>query len=351
VSTTVTTVTGPIGADELGITLTHEHVLNDASSWAHRTSSVGWDPEDFAQRPVTEDILWDLKHDPFGNLDNCRLDDLDLACEEVARYAALGGRTIIDTTSLGSGRDLRALREVSERTGVQIVAGTGFYLEGAHPPEAQGMGPDEVAERILRDVAEGEHGIRPGIIGEIGVSADFTDAERTSLYGALLAQLECGLPIEVHLPAWFRRGGEVLDLAEEVGVDLAKVVLCHMGPSGGDYAYQEALLQRGAWVQYDMIGMEVFYADQGVQCPSDEDNARWLARLVREGYGDQLLISQDIFLKSLLRRHGGPGYGHILQYFVPRLLRHGLTRADVDRLLVDNPRTLFEGRAPDTPSY
>lgn len=344
---TVTTVTGPVPVAELGITLTHEHVLNDATSWAHRTPSLGWDPDDFARRPVSQDILWDLRQDPFGNLDNCRLDDLDLACAEIDRYAALGGRTIIDTTSLGAGRDLRALREVSERTGIQIVAGTGFYLEGAHPPEVAGMGPDQVAERILRDIDEGEDGIRPGIIGEIGVSADFTPAERTSLYGALLAQLESGLPIEVHLPGWFRRGGEVLDLAEEVGVDPAKVVLCHMGPSGGDNAYQEELLQRGAWVQYDMIGMEVFYADQGVQCPSDEDNARWLTRLVREGYGDQLLISHDVFLKSLLRHHGGPGYGHILQYFVPRLLRHGLTREEVDRLLVANPRALFEGWTPD----
>jgi len=91
-----------------------------------------------------------------------------------------------------------------------------------------------------------------------------------------------------------------------------------------------------------MIGMEVFYADQGVQCPSDEQNALWLCRLAERGHLDQLLVSQDIFLKSLLRHYGGPGYAHILQYFVPRLLRLGMAERDIDHLLVDNPRAIFD---------
>ncbi|MFZ5870643.1 MAG: phosphotriesterase family protein [Actinomycetota bacterium] len=339
------TVTGPVDSSELGVTLTHEHVLNDVTSWAHTTSSRGWDPQVFAEHPVTEDILWDLRQDPFGNLDNCRLDGLDDAVEEIARFAALGGRTIVETSGLGAGRDLAGLAEVSRRSGVRIIAGTGYYLESSHPAEVAGMNREEIARRIVDDVRTGEDGVRPGIIGEIGVSADFTEAERRSLEGALLAQAETGLPVQVHLPAWFRLGHQVLDTAERLGVLAERIVLCHMGPSGDDLDYQEQLLARGAWVQYDMIGMEVFYADQGVQCPSDEQNAAWLARLVERGHLDQVLISQDIFLKSLLRRHGGPGYGHILQYFVPRLHRHGLDESVTDRLLVDNPRALFEGRA------
>jgi phosphotriesterase-related protein len=340
--TQVMSVLGPVDSTDLGITLTHEHLVNDASSWSHRTSSVGWDPDDFAARPVTEDILWDLKHDPFGNLDNCRLADVDLAVEEVERYVGLGGRTILEATGLEAGRDLRALREISERTGTTIVAGTGFYLDAAQPEHVRGLRPEQIAELILVDLAEGEHGIRPGFIGEIGVGEPFTAQEEASLRGAFLAQREARLPVQVHLPGWFRTGERVLDIAEEHGVDPAHVVLCHMGPSGEDWGYQERLLRRGARVQYDMIGMEVFYADQGVQCPSDEENARRLVTLIERGYGAQLLISQDIFLKSLLRRHGGPGYGHILQYFVPRLRRLGLDDDGVTQLVVDNPRALFE---------
>lgn len=339
--TTVQTVRGPVPVDDLGITLSHEHLLNDVSSWWTRSESAGLDPDEFADAPLSEELLWDLRQDPFGNRANLALDDEDVACDELARFTALGGATVVEATGWGIGRDLAGLRRVSERTGVHIVAGTGFYLEASHPVDVVALGADGVTERILADLREGEDGVRPGIIGEIGVSADFTAAEQVSLRGALAAQVETGLPVQVHLPGWLRLAPTVLDHVESVGADPTKVVLCHMGPSGEDLDYQRAVLDRGAWVQFDMLGMEVYYADQGVQCPSDEQNAAHLARLVEHGYADQLLLSQDVFVKSLLRRHGGPGYAHILQYFAPRLRRHGLDEAQVLALMTDNPRCLF----------
>jgi phosphotriesterase-related protein len=340
---TVQTVRGPVAVEDLGITLTHEHLLNDVSSWWTRSTSTGLDPDEFAAAQVSVQLLWDLRQDPFGNRDNLALDDVDVASEELARFTALGGGAVVETTGWGVGRDLAGLREISERTGVHVVAGTGFYLESSHPVDVVALGADGVTERILADLRDGEDGVRPGIIGEIGVGADFTPPEQVSLRGALAAQAETGLPVQVHLPGWFRLGHTVLDLVEAVGADPAKVVLCHMGPSGEDLDYQRAVLDRGAWVQYDMLGMEVYYADQGVQCPSDDQNAAHLARLVHLGYGNRLLLSQDVFVKSLLRRHGGPGYAHLLQYFAPRLRRHGLDEAQVLSLLTDNPRRLFGG--------
>ena len=340
--TMVTTVRGPVAAADLGICLTHEHVLNDVTSWWHPTSSIGLDPEAFAHKKVGIEDVWDLKHDPFGNLDNCRLDDLELAIEEVARFAALGGRTLVDATGLGTGRNLAALRSVSEQTGVNIIAGTGFYLEASHPSFVATSTADQLAELIITDIRVGEAGIRPGIIGEIGVSDRFTAEERKSLVAACLAQRETGLPMQIHLPGWFRLGHQVLDLVEAQGVDPRSVVLCHMNPSGADQAYQRGLIGRGAWVQYDMIGSELFYADQGVQCTSDEEDAQHVAELVDAGVGQRVLLSSDIFLKSLLRRYGGPGYGHVLQYFVPRLRRYGLDAEAIQQLLVHNPRSLFE---------
>ena len=339
---TVTSVQGPISVAELGVTLTHEHVINDVTSWSHPTSSLGWDADDLRHRPVSEDILWDLRLDPFANLDNCRLDDVSLAVEEVGRFAEFGGRTILEATGLGIGRDLAALRQVSEKSGVQIVAGTGYYLDSAMPAEVRNWTSDQFAERILADLSEGEDGIRAGFIGEIGVGQHFTSVEQRSLRGALAAQRETGLPVQIHLPAWFRWGERVVDSVEAEGVDPGAVVLCHMGPSGDDLDYQRRLLDRGVWLQYDMIGMEVYFADQNVQCPHDEQNAAWLTRLIELGYLYQLLISQDIFLKSLLRVHGGPGYAHLLQYFLPRLRRHGPSATDLRQLVINNPRRLFE---------
>lgn len=343
-ATTVQTVRGPVALDDLGITLSHEHLLNDVSSWWTPSTSTGLDAGEFAAAPVSEGVLWELRQDPFGNRANLALDDIEVASEELTRFAVLGGGTVIETTSWGIGRDLAGLKAISERTGVHVVAGTGFYLEGSHPLDVVALGEDGVTDRILADLREGEEGVRPGIIGEIGVSATFTHAEQVSLRGALAAQAETGLPVQVHLPGWFRMAGTVLDMVESVGADATKVVLCHMGPSGEDLDYQRSVMDRGAWVQYDMLGMEVYYADQGVQCPSDDQNAAHLARLVEHGYGPQVLLSQDIFVKSLLRRHGGPGYAHLLQYFVPRLRRHGLDEVQLTSLTIDNPRRLFGGR-------
>lgn len=338
----IQSVTGPVDSADLGVCLSHEHVVNDVRSWWAPTTQKGVDPEWFRDETVSERILWELRNDPFGNLDNCHMDDLDLAIEELSRYRTLGGVSVLEATSVSIGRSLPALKKASEATGLTIIAGTGFYLDSSMPDEVKAMSADAMLDALRKDFAEGESGIRPGFIGEIGVSSDFTPAERRSLEAAARLQVETGVPIQVHLPGWFRLGHEVLDLVESHGVDPNVVVLCHMGPSGSDQPYQQSLAARGAYIQYDMVGMEVFYADQGVQCPSDDDNARAIMALVDAGYSHRVLMSQDIFIKSLLRRYGGPGFGHILQYFVPRLLRHGATTEVIDQLMVANPRHLFE---------
>ena len=64
-----------------------------------------------------------------------------------------------------------------------------------------------------------------------------------------------------------------------------------MNPSGEDFAYQTALAERGAWLEYDMIGMDFFYADQQAQSPSDEENARAIGRLRDAGLLGNVLIS------------------------------------------------------------
>ena len=335
------TVTGPIDPDDLGITLMHEHVFIDASSWWRGPESGA--SARVASGPVDVSIIGELRMDPFSNKDNCVLSDAAAAAEELGRFRDLGGRTVVDTTGIGIGRDPRALRRVSEATGLQVVMGSGFYLEGSQPGRTADMSIDDIADEIVRDASDGVDGsgVRSGIIGEIGVSADFSAAERKSLRGAARAQARTGLPLSVHLPGWRRHGHEVLDIVAEEGGDAHHTVLCHMNPSGGDFDYQSSVAQRGAYVEYDMVGMDYYYADQDAQSPSDEDNARNIARLVEHGCGDHVLISQDVFLKMMLTRHGGFGYGYILRHFVPRLARHGLQDEQIERLLVGNPRAVF----------
>ena len=91
----------------------------------------------------------------------------------------------------------------------------------------------------------------------------------------------------VHLPGWFRLGHRVLDIVEEEGADPRHTVLCHMNPLWHDFDYQTSLAARGAFLEYDMIGMDYFYADQQVQCPSDDEVARAIKRLIDAGLADR----------------------------------------------------------------
>ena len=240
--------------------------------------------------------------DPFVNLHNCALDDEPLAIAELGAFAREGGRTVVDPTCRGIGRDPRALARISGATGLQIIMGAGYYLASSHPPSVKAMSAEAIADEIVEEALDGVDGsgILIGLIGEIGVSSDFTADEEKSLRGAAQAQRRTGLPLMVHLPGWFRHAHRVLDTVEEEGGDVRQTVLCHMNPSGQDQDYQTSLGARGAFLEYDMIGMDYFYADQGVQCPSDDDNARAIRSLIDAGFLDRILLSHDVFLKMML---------------------------------------------------
>jgi phosphotriesterase-related protein len=340
----VMTVMGPIAAEALGVTLMHEHLLNDCSCWWHKPK----EPERrrLACEPVNIGIIGELRMDPFVNLDNCRLDDERLAIAELLPVADLGGRTVVDPTCSGIGRDPLAHQRIARETGLNVITGGGFYLEGSTPPRLAEMSVEAIADEIVGEALHGigDSGVKIGIIGEIGVSPGFTAIEEKSLRGAAQAQARCGLPLMIHLPAWYRYGHRVLDIIEAEGGDLRHTVLCHMNPSGRDLDYQSALAERGAFLEYDMIGMDFFYADQQAQCPSDEDNATAITALIDRGYGQRILMSQDVFLKMMLTRYGGFGYAYLQRHFIPRLRRHGVDQQTILDLMVNNPRDVFQAR-------
>ncbi|TMJ38918.1 MAG: phosphotriesterase-related protein, partial [Alphaproteobacteria bacterium] len=93
--------------------------------------------------------------------------------------------------------------------------------------------------------------------------------------------------------------------------------------------------------EYDMIGMDYWYADQQVQCPSDEDNARAIKRLIDLGFLDRILLSQDVFIKMMLTHYGGFGYAYVVTHFARRLKRHGVSDQQIATMLIDNPRRVF----------
>lgn len=337
------TVLGPVPVDDLGVTLMHEHLLVDATPWFQEPEEAT--RRSLARRLVSMDMLGALKNEPFLCKDNCQLLDEPTSIEEVSRFRQAGGQTIVDPTCRGIGRDPEALQRISRATGLHVIMGAGYYLEPSHPDHVKDMEIRDIAEEIEQDVTEGMGGVKAGIIGEIGISADFTEEEEKVLRGAARAQSNTGVPLEVHLPGWERHAGRVLDTVGEEGANLSDTILCHMNPSGEDFEYQAELAQRGAWLEYDMIGMDFYYADQEAQSPSDQQNGRALERLKEAGLLGQVLLSQDVFVKIQLTRYGGTGYAHILDYFAPRLERHhGFTEEETSQLLVENPKRVFAGK-------
>jgi len=56
------------------------------------------------------------------------LTDSEGVARELIRFRAMGGGGVVDCQPGGCGRDGRVLRALSVRTGVAVVAATGFHL-------------------------------------------------------------------------------------------------------------------------------------------------------------------------------------------------------------------------------
>jgi len=355
---TAVTVEGPVDPETLGITLPHEHVF---SSWGPEKFD---DPESayerkLAREPISLENLWYVRRNPTQHRENLRLESMEDAIEEVAQFHRAGGDTIVDVTPKGASADPERVRGVGRESGVTFVHGTAFYTRESHPERVAHRDTDELTEEFVSDVTDGIGGssVRAGIIGEIGTSGEIHEREEKVLRAGARASLETGAPVSVHPPSdrdpeWppSRRALQVLDILEEEGLPLDRVVICHMDQSkwlGGSMEYQRTVLDRGAYVEFDLFGHELYFEDGEDAQPSDVDRAGYVAELVKDGYTDQLLLSQDIFLKYLLRRYGGHGYAHVLTNVLPMFDGAGVPEEAVENLLTSNPQRMLTFAKPE----
>lgn len=342
----VMTVLGPVAPAELSVTLPHEHLLLDLSCLWHP-------PRDDAraalvEAPLTPETRGPLLCDPYHSRANMTLDDLELAVHEAAYFAALGGGTIVDLSTQAIGPYPEQLATIARRTGLHIVAGTGFYVQIAHPAWVASASLEDLAAYMIRDLTEGfaGSGVRAGIIGEIGTRSPIHPDEEKVVRAAARAHHATGAAINVHLAIFAREGHRVLDiLLGEEGVDPSRIALSHLDESR-DITYQRGLAARGVYVEFDCFGSECYFDEDGLREPSDAERIEALLALLEAGYARQLLLSHDVCTKVQLRHYGGTGYDHLVRAIVPRLRRHGVDEATLRLLLVENPARLL---APSTP--
>ena len=348
------TVNGPVPPEQLGISLMHEHLFCDL-----------WREVKLDNITSNEDLALVHQKLGLGNLrfardgkpirDNYILDDEAVITEEVMEFRKIGGRTIVEVTNIGLGRNPLALQRVASATGLNIVMGAGWYQKAFHPPDMDQRTVEDLTEEIVRDVTVGvgDTGICAGIIGEIGVNGNpITSNEEKSIRATARASRITGAAISLHHGGTGRERFRVADMLAEEGADLERTIFGHSNSYCGDLGFLLELLHLGVYLQFDTLGIVGAPVARIPPFPGPEHNSSHKAaedvlvgeaipKLIEAGFEDKLLISQDVCLKVQLKHYGGTGYTFILDKFIPFLRTQGLTEEHIDKLLIKNPQRLL----------
>lgn len=320
----VNAVMGPIGADKLGKTLMHEHFI---------FGYPGFDGDR-----------------TFGAFD--REKALETCIGVAKRAQAHGVQTIVDATPNECGRNVGILRDVSEKTGLNIICATGYYYEGegASPyfkfRNALGDGPKEIYELMLKEVTEGIEGtgIRAGVIKLATSMGVITDYEKMFFKAAAKVQKETGVVIITHTQAG-TMGPEQAELLLSEGANPKKISIGHMC-GNTDIRYATKVLDQGVYVSFDRIGLENFLG-----APSDACREALTVALLALGYEDKIMFSHDtvnvmlgrpvVFPPVLEKMMANAHVGRIFEVFIPDLRKMGVTEGQIEKIMVKNPMHIF----------
>ena len=338
----ILTVLGPIEPEQAGPTLLHEHLLNVIDAMV----PVPTDPEMLRlyEQPITLENLAEIRWSRPGMLSRDNIDQgpIDLRVDELKDLHASGGRTLCEVSVIGMRGDPGELPEISRRSGIQIVAGTAFFVEALTPAEYLDWSVEQLADHLVAEHESGigTSGIRAGMIGEVGTGSPLMPFEERSLRASVLAMKRTGMGIMVHTDPWQKEGLRVVDVLEDAGADLSRVVIGHLNPTLPDVAYHRAIAERGAVLGYDLCGYDIVQSD-GRFPAYDWETADAVAQLVADGFADRIILSQDTALKTDYLRYGGWGYGHVFVRVVPLLRERGVSEEAIEAITVGTPARIL----------
>jgi len=306
----VQTVLGRIDPSVLGVTLPHEH---------------------------TQCALWHIEN-RWDYFQLARDEPVILA--ELERFRAAGGRSLVDLTLPGIGRDPAWLAGIAQASGLNIVMGSGWYRTAYYPPEAliDRRSVDDLADELVREADDGvgDTGVRPGIIGEIGTDKPWVSAAEERVHrAAARAARRTGRSITTH-SVLSPVGLAQLQVFEEEGLDPGRVVIGHSDSYPVLDHYLE-IIRRGASIEFDFLGMPF----TAVERHGESRIVELLQELLSRGHADRVLLSQDVCNDAQLSRYGGHGYTYLAERFLPRLRQAGVSDAEIDTMTIANPRRLL----------
>jgi phosphotriesterase-related protein len=320
VQKTIMTVTGPISPDRLGMTLMHEHLTFAYPGWFADDSLTPYDRD--AAEAVCLKVLDDVKK--------------------------LGVKTIVDATAADvGGRDPILLRNLSIKSGVNIIAATGLFMENLGAASyykwqstMRGRNLEEdIYELFSTEINIGIRGsgVKAGVLKVATGDPTISDYESAVFKAAVRVANETGVPIITHTEA-ATVGPAQQDLFLKLGADPGKIMIGHQNNSEAiDYALRQ-LQKPGFYLGFDRVNP--------LMSPAAEDN---IVSLMVRGYGDRIMLSHDcIFVwlgrpGTLLPQYAEWYPDFLFKKLLPKMKRAGVTDEQIMRVLVDNPRRLFAG--------
>lgn len=330
-------VLGPLDPTALGFTSMHEHLFTDARVWFEKPTS----PD--APTRVTMDSLGWTRWNIHRMEDNLVLDDAETAVSEAALFGRAGGATIVDLTPANLGGRIRELPAVARRADINVIAATALYVHDAHPDWVEGADIDAITEFFLGELSDGidGSGILPAIIGEIGTSREITEREWRVVAAAGRAGAESGTAVNIHLDPFPTDALRILDVLVAEGMPAERVIFSHLDEHL-DLAYHRDIAQAGAVLEFDTFGAEFYWGDFHRDA-TDKERLESLVALIDEGFGDQLVLGCDVWLKITLRRFGGLGYAHLPETILPLLrTRFGIDESVLDAMFRGTPARLLD---------
>ncbi|MGY3206051.1 phosphotriesterase family protein [Streptomyces sp. TE5632] len=320
-SNTVNTVLGPVPTERLGVVAVHEALLSVVPGAEH---------------------AYDITID--------RAEIFETLAAKLKDFRAHGGGTIVDSTGMFHGRDVRLYEALSRTTGVHIVASTGqgpeellggyFLTPQTNPPTP--WPAEKFADLFAKEVTEGmvvprvERRGAAGLVATTATLEGMTATDESLFRGAARAALSTGVAVSV------RYGSDAvhdLDVVLDEKLPADRVVVG--GLDRRDAAATGAPLEiarRGAYVALDHVGAE----DEAHI--TDAERADLVTDLVRAGFGNRVLLSSNA--TGVAKGHPGNDlpYSYVLTTFVPLLKARALSDEDTQRILVENPRDLLSTR-------
>lgn len=331
-------VLGLMDPAALGKTLMHEHLI-----WDIRPPALAAAMD---QGPaITLCNCWQMSYGRVKVPRNLVSRSTELAISEVQEMVAVGGETVVELSSGGLKPEPAELAKVAKATGANIIMGCGQYVEEYQDAANHDRSADDFAKEIVDQIFEGAWGsdVRAGMIGEIGCQSPWTDLERRVMRGAITAQAETGAALNVHPGRDADQPQEVMDFVQAEGGAPERTIISHVDRTIFDQDRLFRLADTGCIIEFDLFGQETSYyaLNPCIDMPNDAIRLRHIRSLITRGHLDQIVISHDICYVSRLKSKGGHGYGHIFENVIPFMRLRDFTEAEIDAIIVDNPRRLL----------